>query len=71
MRELLPHRVVLTTAFVALTCSHAALAQDNVPHPDFTKQPTLYVVGYAHLDTGERFQRNLQSFRTRFAVIHN
>src|SRR4029079_6207313 len=38
----------------ALSCT-PALGQDNVPHPDFTKEPTLYVVGYAHLDTEWRW----------------
>src|SRR6185436_19590456 len=37
---------------VLALCALAAIArgQDDVPHPDLTKQATLYVVGYAHLD---------------------
>ena len=43
----------LLPAFVALLC--AAHAQTANP-PDLTKQPTLYVVGYAHLDTEWRWE---------------
>jgi hypothetical protein len=28
--------------------------------PDLTKQPTLYVVGYAHLDGRQRFGRTVE-----------
>jgi len=36
-----------------LACAALAHAQDK---PDLTKQPTLYVVGYAHLDTQWRWE---------------
>ena len=36
--------------------SLAAFAQTNPNAPDLTKQPTLYVVGYAHLDTEWRWE---------------
>ena len=40
---------------VILLLLHGALAQ-NADKPDLTKQPTLYVVGYAHLDTEWRWE---------------
>lgn len=33
-----------------------AAQSNNEPRPDLTKQPTLYVVGYAHLDTQWRWE---------------
>jgi alpha-mannosidase len=40
---------------IALLFACAAIAQAADP-PDLTKQPTLYVVGYAHLDTQWRWE---------------
>jgi alpha-mannosidase len=41
---------------VAALCPLAPTSgQDKVPPPDLTKQPTLYMVGYAHLDTQWRW----------------
>src|ERR1700682_2320012 len=34
----------------------AAAHAQNTEKPDLTKQPTLYVVGYAHLDTEWRWE---------------
>jgi hypothetical protein len=40
-----------------LLFSIIATAQtQKTPPPDLTKQPTLYVVGYAHLDTEWRWE---------------
>ena len=47
---------LLTVAsFLTLTSSSALTAQDS-QHPDLSKDPTLYVVGYAHLDTEWRWE---------------
>jgi alpha-mannosidase len=46
---------LLLVAAACLAISAAARAQ-NRPTPDLTKQPTLYVVGYAHLDTEWRWE---------------
>lgn len=46
---------ILTSAGVALPCA-AQSAQQPAPSVDLTKQPTLYVVGYAHLDTEWRWE---------------
>src|SRR6202451_4820936 len=48
------------TAFVLISFAYlvslgAASAQTN-EKPDLSKQPTLYVVGYAHLDTEWRWE---------------
>lgn len=56
MRRLPRHLIVL---FLALGAATNALSQNNLlrsPEPDLTKEPTLYVVGYAHLDTQWRWQ---------------
>jgi len=42
-------------AMIALLFACGAVAQ-AADHPDLTKQPTLYVVGYAHLDTQWRWE---------------
>jgi len=42
-------------ALVSLLLGSAASAQDNA-RPDLSKDPTLYVVGYAHLDTEWRWE---------------
>jgi len=44
------HRLFTSLPLLAAACL-AALAQTNPHAPDLAKQPTLYVVGYAHLDT--------------------
>src|SRR5690348_9645167 len=46
----MPQRLLLLALLVL--CAVAALAQTA----DLTKQPTLYVVGYAHLDTQWRWE---------------
>src|SRR5580693_5164928 len=43
------------TALAILTLITVAVAQ-TAEKPDLTKQPTLYVVGYAHLDTEWRWE---------------
>ena len=45
----------LASAGLALPCAAQSTAQP-APHIDLTKQPTLYVVGYAHLDTEWRWE---------------
>jgi alpha-mannosidase len=46
--------LVRSFALVTLLLGSAALAQHNTP--DLSKDPTLYVVGYAHLDTEWRWE---------------
>ena len=46
---------LLLPFIVILSLLHGALAQ-HADKPDLTKQPTLYVVGYAHLDTEWRWE---------------
>jgi alpha-mannosidase len=46
---------LLLAAAACLAMAGAAGAQ-NRPAPDLGKQPTLYVVGYAHLDTEWRWE---------------
>jgi alpha-mannosidase len=48
-----PRFLRISLAFFALLCG--THAQTTNP-PDLTKQPTLYVVGYAHLDTEWRWE---------------
>jgi alpha-mannosidase len=43
---------ILLTSSILLTAAHAQTAEE----PDLGKQPTLYVVGYAHLDTEWRWE---------------
>jgi alpha-mannosidase len=43
---------ILLTSFVLLTAAHPQTTEK----PDLSKQPTLYVVGYAHLDTEWRWE---------------
>jgi alpha-mannosidase len=52
--QLHTNRLLLVVA-ACLAISSAASAQ-NRPAPDLAKQPTLYVVGYAHLDTEWRWE---------------
>src|SRR5271166_1125730 len=44
------------TIIVAFLILHAAATAQTADKPDLTKQPTLYVVGYAHLDTEWRWE---------------
>ncbi len=44
--------VMLLTYLMSLTAAHAQTAEK----PDLSRQPTLYVVGYAHLDTEWRWE---------------
>lgn len=46
---------LLLSCFAAFGVARAQPAQTR-PAPDLTKQPTLYVVGYAHLDTQWRWE---------------
>ncbi len=48
-------RTRMIPALLALTLSAALVAQTS-DKPDLSKQPTLYVVGYAHLDTEWRWE---------------
>lgn len=50
-----PSSAFLATAFALLISSLGAPAQ-SIEKPDLSKQPTLYVVGYAHLDTEWRWE---------------
>jgi alpha-mannosidase len=47
-------RIILILSGVLFSLSRQASAQAS--QPDLTKQPTLYVVGYAHLDTEWRWE---------------
>ena len=47
--------IVVAASLAALAPSHTTNAQDS-PHPDLGKDPSLYVVGYAHLDTEWRWE---------------
>ena len=47
--------VIMALCFLLLTFSFAARAQTD-SKPNLGKQPTLYVVGYAHLDTEWRWE---------------
>ena len=51
-------RSCTTLATIPLTCLMllAAAHAQSVDKPDLSKQPTLYVVGYAHLDTEWRWE---------------
>src|SRR6266849_4330288 len=53
--------VLIPQLMVFFLLQGAAVAQSNAPpsnkpDPDLTQQPTLYVVGYAHLDTKWRWE---------------
>ena len=45
-----------TSAALALIVAHGAAQTRNAVQPDLRKQPTLYAVGYAHLDTEWRWE---------------
>jgi len=47
--------IVFSVSFALAAISPCSLAQDS-DKPDLTRQPTLYVVGYAHLDTEWRWE---------------
>ncbi len=49
-------RSVLALAACLAACGLANAQNQNRPAPDLAKQPTLYVVGYAHLDTEWRWE---------------
>lgn len=54
-------RIMIAVSLVFLTLSWTAMAQTTTmvqtnEKPDLSKQPTLYVVGYAHLDTEWRWE---------------
>jgi alpha-mannosidase len=49
------HTILLAIPFACLMLLAAACAQ-TTEKPDLSKQPTLYVVGYAHLDTEWRWE---------------
>jgi alpha-mannosidase len=52
MRRFLQTLAAISLACLALTAADAQTAEK----PDLSKQPTLYVVGYAHLDTEWRWE---------------
>src|SRR5512138_3294427 len=57
MRRLnLRFAVSLLILLTGITDSRSQLTSLRPPDPDLTKQPTLYVVAYAHLDTQWRWQ---------------
>ena len=47
--------LLLLACLMMLGAARGQTPQPAVPAPDLTKQPTLYVVGYAHLDTQWRW----------------
>ena len=47
--------LLIVASFFTIASSSAMNAQDS-QHPDLSKDPTLYVVGYAHLDTEWRWE---------------
>jgi alpha-mannosidase len=70
----MPRRLPLLAA--ACLAASAALQAQTVQAPDITKQPTLYVVPYAHLDTQWRWEFPqtiseflLKTMRVNFALI--
>ncbi|HEY6245225.1 MAG TPA: glycoside hydrolase family 38 C-terminal domain-containing protein, partial [Pyrinomonadaceae bacterium] len=56
MRVSFKRLVVLVLTGAAFTTVHSQNAVIRPADPDLTKQPTLYVVAYAHLDTQWRWQ---------------
>src|SRR5215510_9350713 len=56
-RLTMPKPKFLILLFVTIAIAASAQSQTtSAPAPDLTKQPTLYVVGYAHLDTEWRWE---------------
>src|SRR5689334_23512080 len=45
-----------TKLLAVLLASSLAVSAQTATQPDLSKQPTLYVVGYAHLDTQWRWE---------------
>jgi len=51
------HRFVLLSSFLVMLCASLGSANaQSAKAPDLSNQPTLYVVGYAHLDTEWRWE---------------
>ena len=48
--------IVLSAALLLAVASPAVIRSQTTQKPDLSKQPTLYVVGYAHLDTEWRWE---------------
>src|SRR5690349_1928277 len=63
----LPSLYVLTM----LTAAVLSAAPADNPRPDLTKQPTLYAVGYAHLDTEWRWEYPLVIREYLFKTMHD
>jgi alpha-mannosidase len=49
-------KIFLIAAAVAAALPHSRLAAQTMTAPDITKQPTIYVFDYAHLDTQWRWE---------------
>jgi len=47
---------LLVTVSLTLAASPSVFLAQQTEKPDLTSQPTLYVVGYAHLDTEWRWE---------------
>src|ERR671938_1774921 len=56
MRRVVRQSLSLILAVAALSTTAVAQSPAPTPAPDLTKEPTLYVVGYAHLDTQWRWE---------------
>src|SRR6266516_1078326 len=56
LRAVTRRQLLLLVSLLTLSAFNQILAQTNETRPDLTKQPTLYVVAYAHLDTQWRWQ---------------
>ncbi|HVC47113.1 MAG TPA: glycoside hydrolase family 38 C-terminal domain-containing protein [Terracidiphilus sp.] len=53
----MPRRIAVAFSLVALVAAMLGVGRaQEAQKPDLTKQPTLYVVGYAHLDTEWRWE---------------
>jgi len=53
---MLRNRAILTLVLLICVTSIRAVRAQTATQPDLTSQPTLYVVGYAHLDTEWRWE---------------
>jgi alpha-mannosidase len=56
MQRVIRHLLVLSLVFLTSTQTQSQRAVFDSSEPDLTKQPTLYVVAYAHLDTQWRWE---------------
>jgi alpha-mannosidase len=56
MRLMIKQLIVLILVLLTFTNSHSQNSVLRSSEPDLSKQPTLYVVGYAHLDTQWRWE---------------